>query len=580
MRTVHTATPSDDGAHLHVDGVSKSYPDRRVLTNVSFSVSAGQRAALIGENGTGKSTLLRVAAGLEAPDAGQIFAPGTVGFFHQQPPFSLDFSINEVLADAASPLHALAAAVTHAGEALAESPDDNALASRLSAALDEAERAGVWDLDHRTDELVDGLGIASLPRDRRAKELSGGQLARLSLAWVLLRRPETLLLDEPTNHLDDRGAALLTRILGEWPGPVLFASHDRAFLDETVTDLIDLDPRPVPHRMARRLTDIADSGAGLGVTRFTGTYSQYVLARADEQERWAAQYAAQQEELTRLRAQVETNHQVGHSNWTPRSETRMAKKFYGDRNATVVSRRVNDARTALERLEESQVRKPPQPLRFIGADATATSAGRGRPPAGPILTATNVEVSGRLNPISLTLSGSDRLLIEGSNGSGKSTLLLALAGTGTPTNGTVTVAPRTSIGLLDQDPQLAPLHNGETAREAYERGIAERSDATTPPSLSTLGLLAGRDENRPLASLSVGQRRRLDLAVLLAAPPDVLLLDEPTNHFSLLLAEDLERSLRGYPGAIVVASHDRMLRARWAWGRITLGDTPPPRRDE
>lgn len=553
------------GTHLRLDGISKSYPDRRVLTDISFAVAAGERAALIGENGTGKSTLLRIVAGLEDADVGTVSAPDEVGLFHQQPPFSLDLTADEVLRDAAAPLRALGDEVTSAGEHLAAHPDDPGAGTRLELALAEAERRGVWELDHTIDELVEGLGIADIPRERPARDVSGGQLARFSLAWMLVRRPETLLLDEPTNHLDDRGAELLARMLHTWPGPVLMASHDRAFLDESVSHLLDLDPRPMPHRQVDRVADASDAGSAHGLTRFTGTYSQYVVARADELTRWQEQYEREQDELNRLRGRLHDDHRVGHPERGPRTEARGAKKFYSDRNATVVARRVNDARTALERLEDEQVRKPPKHLRFNADRSLAAARRLGELPNGALVTASNVTLRDRLRPTSLALAAGERLLVEGPNGCGKSTLLEALAGRIAPDDGSVTVAPRVSVALLGQD---AEVSGDDSVRDTYEQLVGAELAARRP--LATFGLIAGRDELRPVNSLSVGQRRRLDLALLLALPPDVLLLDEPTNHFSLLLSEDIERALGDYPGAVVVASHDRMLRRRWAGQRLEL----------
>lgn len=380
-----------------------------------------------------------------------------------------------------------------------------------------------------------------------------------------MRRPETLLLDEPTNHLDDRGAELLARMLHTWPGPVLMASHDRAFLDESVSHLLDLDPRPMPHRQVDRVADASDAGSAHGLTLFTGTYSQYVVARADELTRWQEQYEREQDELNRLRGRLHDDHRVGHPERGPRTEARGAKKFYSDRNATVVARRVNDARTALERLENEQVRKPPKHLRFNADRSLAAARRAGELPSGALVTASNVAARDRLRPTSLALAARERLLVEGPNGCGKSTLLEALAGRIAPDGGSVTVAPRVSVALLGQD---AEVSGDESVRDTYEQLVGAELAARRP--LATFGLIAGRDETRPVNSLSVGQRRRLDLAVLLALPPDVLLLDEPTNHFSLLLSEDIERALADYPGAVVVASHDRMLRRRWTGQRLEL----------
>ncbi len=566
---------SSNAAHLRVDGVSVAFADRRVLTDISFAVAAGERAGLIGENGSGKSTLLRVAAGLIRPDAGDVSvtAPGgrvpRVGLLHQEPPFLATATVAEALESAVAVQRAAAAEVDAAARELAAAPETPDAARRYSGALEAAERLGVWEIDARVEAMVAGLGLADLPRERETGRLSGGQRSRLSLAWLLLSAPDVLLLDEPTNHLDDAATAHLRGVLAGWMGPVLLAGHDRAFLDETVTSLIDLDPAPRPHAATADLLGDGD-GAGIGVTRFTGTYTDYLHARLDARERWERRYREEQAELKRLRAAVGSNQSVGHHDWTPRTEARIAQKFYADRNAKVVARRVNDARSRWEELQERQLRKPPQELRFRGLTAAQGATAR-RPAAGPVLTVTRAAVAGRLEPVSLTVSAGERWLVSGPKGSGNSTLLHQLVGDLATTAGTGDRAAGVSVGLLTQHVDLPDPHGRgpeRTARQAYEDLVgADRSEEVP---LTMFGLIAGRDEHRPLRVLSVGQQRRLALAVLLADPPDVLLLDEPTNHLSLLLVTQLEAAIPHYPGAVVLASHDRWLRRTWTGRTLEL----------
>lgn len=553
---VSTATGA---SHLRLDGVSRSFPDRRVLTDVSLVVSSSEVACLIGENGSGKSTLLRVAAGLDAPDSGSVTVPGEVGLLHQEPPFPSSWSIDAVLADATAPVRDLARAVERESEALADGDPDAAL--RLATAIELADRHHAWDLDHRVDRIVTGLGLAELDRHRQVCALSGGQVARLSLAWLLLRSPDTLLLDEPTNHLDDSATAMLVDLLRDWSGPVLIASHDRAFISDVATTIVDLDPAPVPY--ASVALDHDSPGSGFGLTRFTGSLIGYLEFRREERERWVRQFRDEQAELKRLRIRVAEDQSVGHAERGPRTEARASKKFYADRNAKVVARRVNDASTALERLEERQLRRPPARLRFNGFGGhTRRSQG-----PGPLLTATGIAVTGRLSPVSLALDAGSRLLVTGPNGSGKSTLLEVLAGRLVPDAGALTHPRRLRSGLLSQEPVGRGLR--ESVRDAYRTAVGEEVAKEVP--ITTFGLLAGRDLDRPVGTLSVGQRRRLDLAIVLADPPDVLLLDEPTNHLSVMLVTELEVALPDYPGAVVVASHDRWLRSGWTGDSLTLG---------
>lgn len=540
------------GAHLRADGLSHRYGDRRVLTDVSLVVTAGERVALIGENGSGKSTLLRLLAGVETPDSGTVRAPGRVGLLWQHLPFSGDATVADAVADALSYPLALLAELDSATAALAVSADD-AAAARYDAALEAATAHDVWSVDHRADEVLEGLGLGRLARDRRVSTLSGGQAARLALAWLLIAGPDTLLLDEPTNHLDHDATAFLVGMLEAWVGPVVVASHDRAFLDDVATTIVDLDPSPQPHAAVEAVAGEGPT-TGLGLTRWSGSFSDYLAARAHERRRWEKQYRDEQAEIAELAARRASSHTVGHVGAPPRTEVRSAKKFYSDRNARVVSRRVRDAEQRLEEARANQVRKPPATLDFAGLDV----GGRPRSAAEVVVAASGAGVDGRLVPVSLAVRAGEKWLVTGANGSGKSTLLAVLAGALQPTSGAVHRPPSVRVGLLAQDIALDPRY---TARGWYRATVGTERAREVP--LATFGLLHPRDLARPVGVLSVGQQRRLALAAVLADPPDLLLLDEPTNHLSLALVTELERELPDYPGAVVVASHDRWLRRQW-----------------
>ncbi|MGO1991289.1 MAG: ABC-F family ATP-binding cassette domain-containing protein [Corynebacterium sp.] len=561
MSTIPTPVSMSGSASqspLQIDGLSVQIAGTRVLTDVSFVVPPGQRAGLIGENGSGKSTLLHAVHGSlpeAATTAGAVdVGSSRVGLLHQQAPFADDETVAGALESAVAAERRAASDLERAAD-----PYD---AGAYAEALDRAERLDVWGTDARMSATLAGLGLAAVPPERPAGELSGGQRARLSLAWLLLNRPDVLLLDEPTNHLDDAATEYLVSVLNAWKGPVLFASHDRAFLDLAASCVVDLDPAPT------------QVGAQGGVTRYTGNYTDYLAARRDVRQRWERQYRDEQAELKRLRAGVRDNHQVGHTNRDIQVENKITKKFYGDRNAKVVSRRVNDSRSRLEKLEESQVRKPPAELTFAGLTAAGRDDTAGR--TGPVLIAAGVEVAGRLPRTSVTVNGDEKLLVTGPNGSGKSTLLEVLAGTLAPSAGTVGgvgsgAGSGVSVGHLTQEvvlPDPAGRGPGRTVERAYRDAVGDELADAVP--LATFGLIHPRDESRPLAELSLGQQRRVSLAVLLADPPDVLLLDEPDNHLSLSLVTALEEAIPAYPGAVVVASHDRWLRRRWAGERLEL----------
>lgn len=576
--------------HLRADGLSAAYGGRRVFTDLSFTVAPGRRIGLIGENGAGKSTLLRLLAGVAgATDAstggligaevsGRLTRPVRAGFLEQVLPFRPDERVGDVLDAAAAEVRAIERELDAAAAALAHDDPDGAASARYSAALDAAERADVWSLDARRDELLDGLRLAAFGLDRRLDEISGGQRSRFALAALLLAAPDALLLDEPTNHLDDDAAGFLEDRLRAWRGPVLFASHDREFLDRVATGLLDLDPG--------RAGALALTGAGAGAgavgpgssrdevlaasggTVFGGGFSEYLTVKADELERWRRQYVDEQEELRRLRASVaDTARHVAHGRAATDND-KFLKHFKRGNVEQAVSRRVRNADQRLATLEREQVRKPPSPLEFAGIPSGSHAL---EDASGLLLQLSDVVIEGRLELDALQVAPLTRLLVTGAIGAGKSTLLGVLAGDRPADRGTVHRRRGLRVQLLEQDVRFADPD--ASPRRLYERMLGERRAEQVP--LSSLGLVAPRDESRPIGTLSVGQQRRLALALVIARPPHLFLLDEPTNHLSLGLATDLEAALGTYPGAVVIASHDRWLRRRWAGERLELAAGRP-----
>jgi macrolide transport system ATP-binding/permease protein len=554
------AGSGDPSLHLRADGISFSFPDRRVLTDVSLVVPAGRPTGLLGENGSGKSTLLRILAGDLAPDGGTVAAPGPVGILHQELPFAATTTLAEVVADALARSRRLERELMEAGEALAAGDGDPAphASRRYDEVLAEATLADVWNADQRAGTVLAGLSLAGVDRGTPLGEISGGQRERLALAHLLIARPTTWLLDEPTNHLDDAGAAFLATAIAAHPGPVLIASHDRAFLDDATTGQLDMDPAETP---------VSAEPGGLSV--YTGGFSDYLLARMEARDRWEHRFRTEQDELTVLRRAVKDSESVGHAGAAPRTEARASKKFYADRNAAVVSRRLRESRARLAQLEQDQVRKPPAELHLTHLPPSSGRSGGGAVGA-VLLTASRVAVAGRLAPTSFSLSAGQRLLVTGANGSGKSTLLDTVTGELAPTGGGVDRPRGLRIGHLGQDDQAVPGRTvGEHLRAAAAGTAEPPPDEGTVPEL--FGLVHPRDLSRPLELLSRGQLRRVMLAALLLDPPELLVLDEPTNHLALVTATRFERALEGWDGTVLIASHDRWLRDRWQGEVLDLG---------
>ncbi|MCU1403895.1 MAG: family ATP-binding cassette protein, partial [Glaciihabitans sp.] len=397
------------------------------------------------------------------------------------------------------------------------------------------------------DEIIHGLGISGIPLDRRLDEISGGQRSRFALAALLLGRPLALILDEPTNHLDDNATDFLRHQLIQWRGPVVFASHDRAFLDEVANVLIDIDP------------------AREGLTKFGGTYTAYLEEKSMERSRWERQFRLEQAELKDLEFSLNVTAVDLNNDHGRRDNDKMGFDFKAGGIDRAIARRVRAAEAHYQDLEENQISKPNSVLSFGGIP-------KGSQPLeedGPLLRLTDAVVPGRLQLDSLKIEKATRLLVTGPNGAGKSTLLSVLAGI-TPldkaTGGTLRRANGLRVAMLEQDVHFPDP--AMTPRDIYERKVGERRAEALP--LSSFGLLLPRDIDRSVGELSVGQQRRLALALIIAKPPHVFLLDEPSNHLSLSLASELEDALGSYPGAVIVASHDRWLRERWTGQRLEL----------
>ncbi|MGW6729128.1 ABC-F family ATP-binding cassette domain-containing protein [Nocardia sp. NPDC055029] len=372
---------------------------------------------------------------------------------------------------------------------------------RYGELLTRFEARDGYTADARVDASLHGLGLAGIDHDRSLDSLSGGERARLGLACLLAASPEVLLLDEPTNHLDENALTWLENRLRTHHGTVVLVSHDRIFLDRVVTAIIE----------------VADGG----LTRFGGGYTGYLAEKAAARVRWEQEYAQWRSEIGRLEEFATTTaQQVAHG----RAMSDNNKMAY-DRNAgrvqSSVASRVRQTTERLRRLRADPVPSPPEPLRFRGRFAAVGS-----------------HTEFVIGPVTLGPRG--RLLIHGPNGAGKSTLLDAIHAS----------APG-RVGYLRQEDRFDP---DRSVTETYGFGRA---------ALVATGLFAPELLDRPIGTLSEGQRRRLSLARVLAGDHDLLLLDEPTNHLSLTLVDEVEQALHDYRGAVVVVSHDRALRRRF-----------------
>ncbi|MFE4498485.1 ABC-F family ATP-binding cassette domain-containing protein [Rhodococcus sp. NPDC056743] len=531
-------------AQLTASDVSVMRGANPVLNHVDLTVTPTSRIAIVGENGRGKSTLLHVLDGTLSPDSGTVQRIGTLGVAEQEMLAHDDRTVGQAVAEAIAESLAALESLDAAMLAISDGTTDGA--RRYSAALEYAEVLNAWDAERRVHIALEALDAETDP-ERSLRSLSVGQRYRVRLACLLGADDDFLLLDEPTNHLDRSGLEFLTAQLRERNGGVVVVTHDRALLSDIAETIVDLDPSPDDR-----------------IRLYGNGYAGYREGRLAERALWEQEYDRQQAEHARLKDSLSSAQNRLQSGWRPEKGTNKHGR------ATRAGGLVQSVHRRQEQFEAHAVMvpEPPQHFRF---PELAAKAGR------VLLTADRVCVDDRLDcQDSLTLSHRDRLVVTGPNGAGKSTLLSVLAGELKPSAGSVRRAPGTRLGYLRQETDL-PLNM--RASEVYAAhlevliaaGTLEASDAI---GLSYLGLLRARESSKRIGELSMGQQRRLDLAMVLAGKPHVLLLDEPTNHLSVALVDELTEAMAATYVAVVLCTHDRqLLRDVDDWPPLQLTET-------
>lgn len=538
---------------LKVSNLAKRFPDGLIFEKVSFVLNPGEKVGLVGPNGGGKSTLLKVVAGRLAADGGVVsLAPGDrVGYLEQYPEADLGRAVAEALTAANPEMDAARAAMARAGArlsapGLAPADQETALAAYGEAA-ERFERLGGYEVEVRAAMIADGLGLGAIDGARPVSSLSGGQKTRLALARLLLAEPTVLLLDEPTNYLDLPALLWLERFVAASPHAAIIVSHDRRFLDRTVGGILELDPET---RLLRR---------------YAGTYSDYAAAKAREREKHEAAYQDQVERVAAFERQIGMLR--GKAMHT---ETHTQNDFYR-RLAKKVARRAKSQERRLERYLESEERleRPDDPKRLYLDDLAEGALTDRRLVAAAAGLGVAYGDATIFDGLDLAIHGGDRLAIVGPNGGGKSSLLRALAGR-LPghTRGTVRYGDGVKVGYLPQEHGGDPVAGARTVLETFRADVVGYEEEAR--AFLDKFLFSGEQVSRRLDQLSYGERAKLALAILVASGANLLLLDEPTSHLDMAALERIESALAEYPGPLLVASHDRYFLAQIGVNGILL----------
>ena len=520
---------------LSAQRVTVTRANRPVLESVSLSVDRGSRLGVVGPNGVGKSTLLRVLAGMQAPDEGRVErAPASlrIAFLPQE----TDARPGEKLMGYLARRTGLAEAGAELDRLTDLLATDPSVVDDYTAALEVFLSMGGDEFETRAASVARDVGLPAELADVPVTEFSGGQAARARLAAVMLTRADVLLLDEPTNDLDFSGLDLLEDAVGRFEGAVVAVSHDRAFLDRVATRILEIEEHT--HR----------------ASEYAGGWSEFVERRALARSQASAAYTEWKAERDRLRARIRSQR-----SWSEEGVRRAAKKpkdrdkaqrgFFVNRTEKQASK-VRISERALERLGA-----PDKPWEGWQLQLDLSHAGRSGDRVVTLKEAVARRGDWQLGPVDLEIGWAERVVITGPNGGGKSTLLQVILGRMPLVGGDRWVGPSVRFGELDQrrrrvDPSLGLV-------EAFVSATAVTAEEARS-TLAKFGLTAAH-ASRPVGGLSPGERTRAQLAELMVTGTNCLVLDEPTNHLDLPAIEQIEEALDSFNGTLLLVTHDRWL---------------------
>ena len=491
----------------------------KILDGLTFQVDTGERVGLLGPNGCGKTTLLRILTGVMDYDEGDVvIAPGKrMGLISQIPVYPAGYTVEDVLATAFEPLREMEREMAALAEQMGEGTDPALLAryDKLTAAF---EAAGGYETDTKTNKVCNGLTIPQSMREQLFDKLSGGEKTRVNLARLILEDTDILLLDEPTNHLDLRATEWLEEYLDKFKGTVLTVSHDRYFLDKVVNRIVEIQAGKAEF--------------------YSGNYSFYVVEKERRYEEKLRQYEKEQAKIEQLEKAAEQMRVWAYSG--------MDKTF---KRVKSMEKRIERMRTTDRPTKERKMEVRFGEREFRG-DEVLTIKGLTKSFGDRTL----------FSNLGLEVVGGERIALLGDNGSGKTTLLKILLGEEEPDAGKVRMGPTVKVGYLPQH-----VHFDHPERNLVDTLIYEQ-DCTAQTARNRLAAFKFRGEDvfKPVSALSGGEQSRLRLCMLMDEKINLLILDEPTNHLDIQSREWIEEAVEEYEGNLLFVSHDRYFIDRFA----------------
>ena len=518
---------------LRLERIGKIYPTGEVLKDVSWEVKAGDRIGLVGVNGAGKSTQMRIIAGLEEPSSGQVVRQGDPRIAYLQQEFDVDLrrsvrqELFQAFGEAAEVLNRMR--LVESEMATDQAADDADLLNRLIEDLgrlqNRFEALHGYELEARIDKLLPTIGFSAEQAERPVGDFSGGWQMRIALGKILLQDPDLLLLDEPTNHLDVETIQWLETYLLEQTVPLVVISHDRTFLDRVCNQIVATER---------------------GVSRtYLGNYSQHLEQKELEREATQAAYERQQKELGTQQAFIDRFRASATRSTQAKSREKLLDK-------------VERIEAPLEGVEGPRFQFPPAPRsgRLVASLKDLSHSYDDR----LLFLGANLEVE-----------RGDRIALVGPNGAGKSTLLRFVLGLEQPEDGEAGIGEHNVIPAYFEQNQAEALDLNRTVIDTLFSAVPDWTQTQVRSLLGRFGL-SNDSVFKNVGQLSGGEKARLALALMLVTPCNLLILDEPTNHLDIPAKEMLEDAVRAYEGAALVVSHDRYFISRVANRIVELHD--------